>query len=425
MLRVLRRPVFTVVWVGELLSVIGDVSYEVAFAWLVLSVTHSAAMLAAVMVAGAVPRGLLLLVGGAVTDRLRPRAVMFGSHVVRGILVSALFLGIVTHNVLGWEFFVVGVAFGVADAFFWPASSSIVPSLVGEDQLVRANALVSVGEQSARLLGPVLGGLLVAAAGPALPIGIDALTFAVAAITVLAAPRANREENTASQGTKGSPAAAVREVGEQIAAGIGYARRTADVRVILVVVSAATLAYSGMFGVGFPALAKTLPHGSVALGAIVSAWGLGQFLGALSAGVTGLPKRWGVLIIGMAFCEAIGFALVGLAPGIGVVVTVLALLGFGTAYSSDVALPTWIQTNTPAEFLGRVNSIIDLPRVALEPVSLAIMGVLALHDVRWVFLFAALPLLTAAIMLVFSPAARALSGGREDEPLPVTVANSV
>lgn len=422
MWHVLRRPTFTIVWAGEVVSVIGDLAYEVAFAWLVLSITRSPAILAGVLVAGGVPRGLLLLVGGAITDRVRPRVVMFWSHVVRGALVTALFFGVVTHNVHDWEFFVIGVAFGVADAFFWPASSSVVPSLVDEDQLPRANALVSVGEQSARLLGPVVGGVLVAAAGPALAIGVDALTFVVAAITVLAAPRA--DVDITRDGPTMSLAATVKEVGGQIAAGVDYARRNADVRVILVVVSAATLAYSGMFGVGFPALAKTLPQGSVALGAIVSAWGLGQFLGALSAGLTGLPKRWGVLIIGMAFCEAAGFAVVGLVPSFVLVVVLLALLGFGTAYSSDVALPTWIQVNTPAEFLGRVNSIIDLPRVALEPVSLAVMGVLALHDVRFVFLFAALPLLTAAIILVSSSTARSLSRERKEDSSTVPAANT-
>lgn len=422
MWQVLRRPAFTIVWAGEVLSVIGDLAYEVAFAWLVLSITHSPAILAGVLIAGGVPRGLLLLVGGAITDRVQARVVMFWAHMVRGALVTALFFAVVTHTVHDWEFFVIGTAFGVADAFFWPASSSVVPSLVHEDHVPKANALVSVGEQSARLLGPVVGGVLVAAAGPALTIGVDAITFFIAATTVLAAPRTGPD--TAPGGPNTSLAAMMKEVGGQIAAGVGYARRTTDIRVILIVVSAASLAYSGMFGVGFPALAKTLPQGPVALGAIVSAWGLGQLAGALSAGLTGLPTRWGVLIIGMAFCEAAGFAIVALIPDFGLVITLLALLGFGTAYSSDVALPTWIQVHTPTEFLGRVNSIIDLPRVALEPVSMAIMGVLAARDVRLVFLFAALPLLIAAIMLVSSSTARSLNRERQSGTPPVPAADT-
>ncbi len=412
MWHVLRRPSFTIVWIGEVVSVTGDLVYEVAFAWLVLSVTHSPAILAGVLASLAVPRGLLLLVGGAITDRVRPRSVMFWSHVLRGLLVCGLFAAVITDNVYGWEFFVVGIAFGIADAFFWPASSSIVPSLVPTTHLPKANALVSLGEQSARLLGPAIGGVLVAAVGPAPAIGIDAVTFFLAAATVLAAPRGE-----ADRGPRMSLIETIKEVGRQIGSGLAYARRSADTRVILLVVSASTLAYSGLFGVGFPALAKTLPQGSVALGAMVSAWGLGQFLGALSAGFTGLPQRWGPLIIGMAFCEAAAFAAVGIAPDFVLLVVLLAVLGFGTAYSSDVALPTWIQVNTPPEFLGRVNSIINLPRVALEPVSLAIMGALAVQNARFIFLFAAVPLLMAAVVLVSSPTARSLSRDRTDTPV--------
>ena len=396
---VLRHARFTVVWLGELLSITGDVAYTVAFAWLVLSVTDSPALLAGILVAGSIPRGVLLLVGGAITDRFRARAVMFCAHIARGVLVSLLWLAVVTGRQHTWQLFTISITFGTADAFFWPASGTIVPSLVDDERLLpKANALLSLGEQTARLVGPILGGVLVAAAGPAAAIGVDALTFLIAAGTVLAAPRTARDNTPVS----------IRVVAREIRAGLSYAWRSVTVRVILAVVSAATLSYAGLFGIGLPALARTLPHGAVALGAIVSAWGLGQFLGALSAGITGLPARWGVLIIGMACCEAVGFTLVGFVPNLAVVVILLALLGFGTSYSSDVALPTWLQTNTPTEFLGRVNSIVDLPRVALEPVSLAIMGLLATHGPQWIFLFAASPLLAIAILLLASRTARTL-----------------
>jgi hypothetical protein len=65
MWQILRRRSFTIVWIGEAVSVAGDLVFEVEFAWLVLSVTHSPAMLAGVLASVAVPRGLLLLVGGA------------------------------------------------------------------------------------------------------------------------------------------------------------------------------------------------------------------------------------------------------------------------------------------------------------------------------------------------------------------------
>ena len=85
------------------------------------------------------------------------------------------------------------------------------------------------------------------------------------------------------------------------------------------------------------------------------------------------------------------------------------MLGFGVAYSSDVALPAWIQISTPAGMLGRVNSLISLPRAILPPVSLAVMGALAAADTQLPFYLASALMLLAGAVLALDPAARKLS----------------
>jgi hypothetical protein len=93
------------------------------------------------------------------------------------------------------------------------------------------------------------------------------------------------------------------------------------------------------------------------------------------------------------------------------------VLGFGVAYASDVAIPTWIQASTSTEMLGRVNSIINLPRVLLPPVSMAVMGGLAVISVRLPFFFAAAPMLLAAAALTVTGATRQLAiHARADNP---------
>jgi hypothetical protein len=100
---------------------------------------------------------------------------------------------------------------------------------------------------------------------------------------------------------------------------------------------------------------------------------------------------------------------IGAAGSLPVACSLLAMLGTGVAYSSDVALPTWIQVSTPAEMLGRVNSLIGLPRAILQPVSLAVMGVLAAASARLPFHLAAVLMLLAGGVLALNPAARRLS----------------
>ncbi len=385
---------FRWVWLGESVAILGDVSFLVAFSWLILGISD-AAMLAAVLLTVAIPRGVLMLVGGAFTDRFSPRTVMLVSHLARGIAVAALTGLYLTGTLAIWHLFAIGLLFGVADAFFWPASVSIIPTLVPREQLARANALAASGEQAARLVGPLLGGALVALGGLGWVFGLNACAMFFAAASLLGVRKVKVEEQEQLS------------VLRQIRSGLGYAARSVEIRIVVALIAAATLSYSGLFAVGLPALAKS-SGGALVLGMMLSAWGLGQLAGTLSASVTGLPRRWGLLIIGMAFLEGVSFAVLGFVPNNLVAVALLALLGFGVAYSTDVALPTFVQTTTPPAMLGRVSSVLELPRVLLEPVSVAAMGLLATGDVRWAFLAAAVPMLLVSLALAASRRARAL-----------------
>jgi MFS family permease len=259
--------------------------------------------------------GALMLVGGAVTDRWSPRRVMMCSHLAKGVLVSGLCVLASAHAVDIWACFAIAAAFGIADSFFWPASGSILPSLVSAEELPRANAIVAVGEQTALFLGPVVGVLLVSAFSPAPVFALDAVTFFAAAWTVTLAPRASAGSTAADEWS-------VRSLVASVTAGFTYARGKPDVRSVLVLVAAATLAYSGLFAVALPAFAHALCRGAM---------------------------------------------------------------------------------------LGRVNSIINLPRVLLPPVSIAVMGALAVVSIRLPFFFAAAPMLLAGAALAAAGTTRQLA----------------
>lgn len=383
---------------------LGDSVYTVALAWLILQVA-SPAVLAISMICLGIPRGVLLLLGGVATDYFTPRQVMFCSHGIRAILVTGLAILTAAGQFQHWHFYVISTAFGIADAFFWPASGSILATLVPPGELVQANVVNSIGEQATTLTGPIIGGLLVYGLGPVPALFCNAATFLIAACTILAAPKTVKP--TPGRITVGKTLGDIRT-------GLAYSYSKPGIRVILLIISASALAYSGLFGVGLPTLAKTFPQASFGLGLMIASWGLGQFLGALSAGYTGLPRRWGLLIIGMAFCEGAVFGLLGFIPNLWIVSALFVVLGFGVAYSSDVALPTWIQKTTPREMLGRVNSIMDIPRVTLEPISMIMMGTLASINVRLAFGAASLPMLFVAMTLLASKQARNLATEPDD-----------
>lgn len=384
---------------------VGDGAFAVALAWLVLQESGSVGALASVMLAQAIPRGILVLFGGAMTDRLSPRTVMLWCHLARGAAVAAVAALAWTETTQMWQLYVLAAVMGAAGAFFGPASESVLPFLLPPEHLPRGNALQGAVEQGAMIVGPLLGGLLTAWLGPAVAIGLNALTFFIAAFTVRAAPRGEVPLRD-----RVSLSGLFSEIGD----GVRIARRSHEVRIVLLIVSASTLSYSGLFAVGLPVLARSFSDNVAALGALVSAWGVGQLLGTISAAITGLPRRWGMLIIGMTVVEASGFALLGISSNVIVACTILAVVGFGVAYSSDVALPTFIQTRTPRQYLGRISSLIGLPRVVLEPVSIALLGAVLAGSVGWGFAVAAIPMLAVGIRLILDPKARNLQSNPPD-----------
>src|SRR4051812_7321292 len=129
---VLRSAEFVKLWVANNLSLVGDFFNYVALAWLVLQLTGSSPALGSVLVGQALPRSVLMLVGGAVVDRMSARVTMIGSMGLRVVVVGPLALLVISGHVQMWEVYSASAVFGVVDAFFQPARSAILPRLVAD-----------------------------------------------------------------------------------------------------------------------------------------------------------------------------------------------------------------------------------------------------------------------------------------------------
>src|SRR5438093_588098 len=146
---------FRKLWLATMLSLVGDFFSYVAMAWLVLQLTGSSFALGTVLVIQALPRAVLMVVGGALADRLSPRLTMLGSMGLRALAVGPLALLVLTGHVQLWQVYVIAAVFGVVDAFFMPARMSILPAVVPDRELEPGNALLNLTSQAALLVGPV------------------------------------------------------------------------------------------------------------------------------------------------------------------------------------------------------------------------------------------------------------------------------
>ena len=187
---------FQLLWWGQGVSVLGDQFYLIALPWLVLQLTGDPRSMAGVLAAAAVPRALLMLVGGLLSDRFSSQRVMIVSNLARFVVVGALSVMVAADAVDLMLLYVCAFFFGVADALFYPAELAILPKIVPAHSLPRANALVAGATRLAALFGPMAAGLLIAgqigatgAGGPersgmAAAFAVDAVTFLISLLTL-------------------------------------------------------------------------------------------------------------------------------------------------------------------------------------------------------------------------------------------------
>src|ERR1700681_4095848 len=204
---------FRKLWAATTLSMFGDFFSYIALTWLVLQLTRSSLALGTVLVVQALPRALLMAVGGALADRFSPRLTMLGSMGLRAVFVAPLAVLVLTGRVQMWEVYGIAVVFGIVDAFFMPARQSILPRVVADDELEPGNAGMNVTMQASVILGPVLGGLIVAALGTGWAFAADAACFAIGVLFILWLPAAARTAPGVAHpdgGMRGQIAAGVR-----------------------------------------------------------------------------------------------------------------------------------------------------------------------------------------------------------------------
>lgn len=394
----LRIRSFRIVWMGETVSMLGDQFYLVALPWLALALTGSSLALGLVLMAAAIPRAALMLVGGAVSDRHDPRKIMIASSVARAALVAVLATLVWTDAVQLWHLYLLGAGFGAADAFYQPAALALVPRLVPEDRLEASNALVMGSMAVTGMIGPAIAGVAIAATGSALGFGIDAITFVFAAVTLLLIRRptatASESEQRSNDGTFGA-----------ITAGLRYAMADAQIRTVLLAVTVINLAVVGPFFVGLPVLVDSFDAGPMAYGIVLSAFGGAALVAAVAAGTLGARARMSIVVPATAAGLAFGMILIGLAPNVWATAVAAVPLGAGVGVL-QVSGMAWLQRRSEPAYLGRVMSLVMFAIMGLTPLSYAVAGAVAESGLTTLFIGAGIGMVVLAITTWVLPVLR-------------------
>ena len=411
-LRPLRHRGFRRLVGGQLASNVGDACYAVALPWYVLAHHRGALLLATVLAAYGIPRAVLLLAGGAASDRWRPWTVMLVADTARALAVGALAAAAAwTGPARAAVLVPIAVALGAGEGLFLPGSFAVVPRLLPDAELQAGTALTSGGTQLATLVGPALGGAIVALAGPAVAFVVDGGSFVVSAVSLAGVRLAQRTTVASTPPPPEAPPAAAGPAPTGAATLRRLLRREAVLWVILVVTVVANLGSGGVGEVALPAFAHGLLHaGAGGYAALVAAFGGGALLGTLLAGQIRRPRRPGTLGGLVFLVTAVLMAAVPFAGGLVSACVVVAAFGAANGFG-NVLMMTAMQAWAPAEVLGRLMGVLMLAGFGVFPLSVLLAGAVthALGPAAF-FPIAAVPLGVAML------GALALRRWREWEP---------
>lgn len=381
----LRHRGFRLLVAGQLASNLGDLFYAVALPWYVLANHGGALLLGTVLAAYGIPRTALLAVSGHAADRWRPWNVMMVSDLVRAVGVSALAVAAFSGPAHTYLLVPIALVLGAGEGMFLPSSFAIVPSLLPDSDLQAGNALTSGGTQLATLLGPAIGGVIVATLGPALAFALDGASFAVSAITLVGVRRVERTSRIQTA----SPAVADELSDASIAGDVVPAPEPVTLRsmlrnervlqIILLVTLAANLGSGGMGEVALPALVHGPLHdGAAGYGSLIAAVGAGALVGTLAAGRAPRMRRPAMVASYGFITEAV---VIGAVPYLGSTWAAgVALLIFGLLNGfSNVVTITLFQRWAPGELMGRLMGILMFASMGIFPISVFVAGVVVTH----------------------------------------------
>ncbi len=350
-------------------SLIGDGIYFVAIAWQAYNLSNAPTALSLVGVAWTLPTVIFLLFGGAVSDRLERRRVLIVSSATEALAIGAIGVLSVSGHLQLWMLLIPVAVYGAAEAFFLPAFEAIVPTLVSPDEYTSAAALDNFMRPLAvQLLGPAIGGILIAVANPGVAFLFDAGTFLVAVCALLMMRPVERAATSARS---------AREAVDEIAEGFRFVRANPWLWGTLAAACLSLLAFFGPYQVLVPYLVKNTLHGGGAMfGAIRAAGGVGAILSAVAIAQAGLPRRCVSFMFAAWSLQAL--LLVGFAVASGAwLFAIIALVGGGLSAAGNVVWGTLMKALVPNEMLGRVSSFDWLVSIGLIPLSFAITGPIA------------------------------------------------
>lgn len=367
LLRSLRHRNYRLFFTGQLISLIGTWMDTVAEAWLVYRLSHSPLLLGVAAFASQIPVFLLAPIGGLIADRYDRRKILIWTQGLSMVQAMALAILTLTHVVTIWHVILLAAGLGIVNAIDMPTRQAFVVDMVSRDDLMNAIALNSSMFNGARVIGPAVAGLVVAAIGEGWCFFANAVSYIAVLAGLWMVTTTPRQR---------SPEAA--SAWSQIKEGFGFVLHEKPVRALLSLLAVVSL-FGMSYSVLMPVFADDILHaGPRGLGLLMGSAGIGALCGAISLALKREVKGLGRWI--MLGASGFGVALIVFGQSRMTWLSCVVLLGAGYAMMVQMSSSnTLIQSMVPNHLRGRVMSLYTATFMGMAPLGALLSGTLAQH----------------------------------------------
>jgi MFS family permease len=396
----LKQRNFCWLWIGQTFIYCAGQFWFVALTWLVLQKTGSGIALGTVLMAAAIPRGILMLVGGAISDRFPPNTIAAIATATNTILSGSLTLLLLTNTFNLYGIILLSGLFGISEAFLYPATLALLPRIIRKSRLAGSNAWMQGSEQISNVLGPALAGTAIGIFGLTTAFTLNTALFAIGAGCIYLV-RIRQPIITVPL----EPHTLTREIWE----GVRYAGQRPGIRISLLLIAMINFAILGPIVVGVAELVTNRLGGdATTFGYLQAAYGVGALVGVWIASQLSAIKQLQTPLVFLATFLGTGLIALGFVFHTWTAVAIILSMGIGGGIIGVLAL-TWLQQETAIVMQGRMMSLVMFAAVALDPFSQAISGVLLDISLTGLFLAAGTTMLiTALVSLLNRTGARSL-----------------
>ena len=354
---------FIFLWMATIFSTLSMSIFMFSQAWYVVRVLNLEAAISFIFIALTIPRIVFMLVGGVAADRISRSKIMFLSDLTRAVLVAALVLLLIFHDVNLWVFVGFSLVFGMLSGFFDPARDSLIPALVSETQLTRANSFIETTTHLCRIIGPMMAGIVIDWGGYSTVFTVTSFCLFTGSLLVLfvKAPSLKMDDTHSSK-----------KMIRSIIEGYQVVMHSSFLKAELVLGLSVNIFTAGPLVMGLPLFVNGVLNGSTLSYSLVDGTlAFGMVAGSLILGFINLRIKRGKTAMLALGCMAVSFLLFSQTVFVWQAIIAIFLVGASIQWI-NIPLLSAVQSVVDQKVIGRIMSLLSIATLGLTPISYAI-----------------------------------------------------